>query len=89
MSGAEKEVVVMTVPSTRRAFLGFAAGTIGALVTSRMPAVAAPARPASAAHSLGQETLAGPFTLPLLDYATYALEPHIDQLTMEILLGVR
>jgi len=84
MSGAEKEVVVMTVPSTRRAFLGFTAGTIGALVASRMPAVAAPARPASAAHSLGQETLAGPFTLPLLDYATYALEPHIDQLTMEI-----
>jgi Fe-Mn family superoxide dismutase len=81
---ARKEVVTMTVPSTRRAFLGLAAGTIGALVSSRMPALAAPARPVSADRSLGQEILAGPFTLPLLDYATYALEPHIDQRTMEI-----
>jgi Fe-Mn family superoxide dismutase len=84
MSGAEKEVVIMTVPSTRRAFLGFAAGTIGALVASRVPAIAAPVRPATSARTLGQETLAGPFTLPLLDYATHALEPHIDQTTMEI-----
>ena len=80
MSGAEKEVVVMTVPSTRRAFLGFTAGTIGALVASRMPAIAAPVNPVTTARALGQETLAGPFTLPPLDYATNALEPTIDQL---------
>jgi Fe-Mn family superoxide dismutase len=79
-----KEVVVMTVPSTRRAFFGLAAGTMGALVSSRIPALAAPGRPVAAARPLGQETLAGPFTLPMLDCATYALEPHIDQQTMEI-----
>jgi superoxide dismutase, Fe-Mn family len=74
----------MTVPSTRRAFLGFTAGTIGALVASRMPAIAAPVNPVTTARALGQETLAGPFTLPPLDYATNALEPTIDQMTMEI-----
>jgi Fe-Mn family superoxide dismutase len=84
VSGVEKEVVIMTVPSTRRAFLGFTAGTLGTLVASRIPAVAGPGRTTAAARSLAQETLAGPFTLPLLDYASHALEPHIDQMTMEI-----
>jgi superoxide dismutase, Fe-Mn family len=84
MSGAQKEVVVMTTPSTRRGFLGLAAGTLGALVASRLPVGAAPRGAVSGVRAQFQDTLAGPITLPLLDYATDALEPYIDKMTMEI-----
>jgi Fe-Mn family superoxide dismutase len=47
-------------------------------------AAAAPARPFPASLAKFQETLTGPIALPLLDYATDALEPYIDKMTMEI-----
>ena len=74
----------MTLPSTRRGFLGLAAGTLGALVASRIPVAAYPGRPLAGLRSANQDAATGPFSLPLLDYATTALEPHIDQMTMEI-----
>jgi Fe-Mn family superoxide dismutase len=74
----------MTLPTTRRDFFGLAAGTIGALVAGTHSASAAPAGAPNRIMLRGQDTLAGPFTLPALEYATDALEPHIDKMTMEI-----
>ncbi len=84
MSGAQKEVVIMTTPSTRRGFLGLAAVTMGALVSTPTLIKASSAPSAARLRSVSQDTLAGPVTLPPLAYATNALEPHIDETTMMI-----
>jgi Fe-Mn family superoxide dismutase len=74
----------MTSPVTRRGLLGLGVGTLGALVASHLPARAAPVGRSSVASAFGQDASADPFTLPLLDYGTGALEPFIDKATMEI-----
>lgn len=75
----------MTNAVTRRAFFGTAAGSFGVLAGSAGITSAAPHRPVLLDWSTGyQDTLAGPFTLPPLDFGSAALEPHIDQQTMEI-----
>jgi Fe-Mn family superoxide dismutase len=74
----------MTLPTRRRDLLGLAAGTIGALVAARHSVGAAPVAASSRIMSHDLDALAGPFTLPALDYATDALEPYIDKMTMEI-----
>ena len=74
----------MTLPSTRRGFLGLTAGTLGALVASRIPASAGTGGSVSRLRPVNQDAPTGPHTLPDLPYAFDALEPHIDAMTMEI-----
>jgi len=74
----------MTIPVTRRGLLGLTAGTLGALAVNRTRALAVPGRPFVGKHLLAQDSLAGPFVLPELEYPDDALEPHIDAMTMEI-----
>ena len=68
----------------RRALLGLSAASLGTLALSSQTTRATyrPGRTTAAAHL--QATLAEPLALPALNYPTYALEPHIDELTMQI-----
>src|SRR5215467_1214723 len=60
---------------SRRKLMFAATGVAAAALAPRITVVQAQTPPAPAA---------GPFTLPPLTYATNALEPHIDAMTMEI-----
>src|SRR5688572_12012727 len=74
----------MTTPVTRRGLFGLTAGTLGALVANRAGVRAAPGRTQTRLRPVAQDSLAGPFVLPPLEYPADALEPHIDAMTMEI-----
>jgi len=72
-----QEEKIMNVQLSRRLFLAGATVSAGASALPRkvFAQAAAPAAPT------------GPFALPQLGYAFNALEPHIDAMTMEILLA--
>jgi len=75
----------MTVPVSRRALFGLTAGSLATLALAKSPAFAAREQQEAPARLLLQEeTEWDSISLPPLHFATDALAPHIDQLTMEI-----
>ncbi len=75
----------MTKPVTRRALFGITAGSLAALYLTGSQTFAAREPQQSRFRSRRQEESDwDAIALPTLNYATDALAPHIDQMTMEI-----
>lgn len=68
----------------KRTFLKSGLFFFGAAFTAGSSLWARPALADAADFSEADEQTSGPFTLPALPYGAAALEPHLDQLTMEI-----
>jgi superoxide dismutase, Fe-Mn family len=69
---------------SRRGFGGIMAGTLGALLATRLPASAAMTPGSNGQRALRADSLTSPYALPDLPYGYDALEPSIDTLTMQI-----
>ena len=74
----------MTNPVTRRALFGITAGSLATLALSRSPVLAAHQAAGLSFDARHQAAAWDQVQLPMLNYATGALEPTIDQRTMEI-----